>query len=66
MTTLRQAVPEYLRIRRHLGCKLHDAGKGLLEFVRFMEQHRAPVITQRWLTWAQQPLTPNPRTGPDV
>ena len=46
MTTLRHAVHEYLQMRRHLGFKLHDAGKGLLDFVRFLEQHRASVITQ--------------------
>ena len=58
MTTLRQAVHEYLRMRRHLGFKLHEAGKGLLAFVRFMERHRARLITQALaLTWAQQPTT---------
>lgn len=56
MTTLRQAVHEYIRMRRHLGFKLHEPGKGLLAFVRFMERHRARVITQTLaLTWAQQP-----------
>ena len=34
MTTLRQAVHEYIRMRRHLGFKLHEPGKGLLAFVR--------------------------------
>jgi integrase len=56
MTTLRQAVREYVRMRRDLGFKLHEAGKGLLDFVRFMEQHRASHITQALaLAWAQQP-----------
>jgi integrase len=56
MNTLRQAVPEYLSMRRHLGFKLQDAGKGLLDFVTFMEQHHAPYITQVLaLAWAQQP-----------
>ena len=56
MTTLRQAVHEYLRMRRDLGFKLHEAGKGLLDFVTFMEQHRASSITQALaLAWAQQP-----------
>ena len=54
MTTLRQAVQEYVRMRRDLGFKLHDAGKGLLDFVTFMEQHRASHITQALaLAWAQ-------------
>jgi len=39
MTTLRQAVQEYVRMRRDLGFKLHEADKGLLDFVMFME-HR--------------------------
>jgi integrase len=56
MTTLRQAVQEYLQMRRALGFKLHDAGKGLLDFVTFMEQHRARHISQALaLAWAQQP-----------
>ncbi len=61
MTTLRQAVQEYLRMRRALGFKLHDAGKGLLDFVTFMEQHRAFYITQALaLAWAQQPSNVQP------
>ena len=32
MTTLRQAVQDYLRMRRNLGFKLRNAGKGLLDF----------------------------------
>ena len=56
MNTLRQAVQEYLSMRRGLGFKLHKAGKGLPDFVTFMEQHRAPYITQALaLAWAQQP-----------
>jgi integrase/recombinase XerD len=56
MTTLRQAVQEYVRMRRDLGFKLRKAEKGLLDFARFMEQHRASYITQSLaLTWAQQP-----------
>jgi integrase/recombinase XerD len=61
MTTLRQAVQEYLSMRRHLGFKLHEAGKGLLDFVTFMEQHRASSITQALaLSWAQQPSNVQP------
>lgn len=64
MMALRQAAHEYLRIRRHLGFKLDYAGKALDEFVGFLEQRRAPVITQALaLTWAQ-PRTPSPHTGP--
>jgi integrase len=61
MTTLRKAVHEYLALRRSLGFKLHKAGKALPEFVTFMEQQRASVITsQLALTWAQQPTTVQP------
>ena len=56
MNTLRQALKEYLSLRRSLGFKLREAGKGLLDFVTFMEQHRASYITQALaLAWAQQP-----------
>ncbi len=61
MTALRQDVQEYLRMRRDLGFKLRDAGKGLLDFARFMEQHRASYITPALaLAWARQPLHAQP------
>src|SRR6201997_3190697 len=61
MNTLRQAVQEYLSLRRSLGFKLQDAGKGLLEFVTFMEHHRTSYITQALaLAWAQQPVNVQP------
>ena len=37
MSTLRNAVREYLELRRGLGFKLREAGKGLLDFVTFLE-----------------------------
>jgi len=40
MNTLRQAVQEYLTLRRALGFKLNEADKGLHDFVTFMEQSR--------------------------
>ena len=61
MTSLRQAVQEYVRMRRDLGFTLHEGGKGLLDFVTFMEQHRAPSITQTLaLAWARQPVNVQP------
>ncbi len=61
MNTLRQAVQEYLSLRRSLGFKLQDAGKGLLDFVTFMERHRTSYITQALaLAWAQQPVNVQP------
>ncbi len=59
MNTLRQALHEYLALRRSLGFKLHEAGKRLLDFVGFMEQHGAAYIThQLALDWAQQAAQP--------
>jgi integrase len=61
MTTLRKAVDEYLTMRRRLGFQLREAGPTLLDFVTFMEQHRASYITQSLaLRWAQQPTTVQP------
>ncbi len=61
MNTLRKAVHEYLSMRRNLGFKLREAGKGLLDFVTFMEQRHASYITQALaLTWAQQPANALP------
>ena len=58
---LRQAVEEYLAMRRSLGFKLNDAGRSLLDFASFMHRHRAPYITQALaLTWAQQPRNAEP------
>ncbi|BAO92666.1 tyrosine-type recombinase/integrase [Caballeronia cordobensis] len=57
MSTLRQAVQEYLNVRRALGFKLTGAAKGLLDFVAFMERRHASYITQSLaLEWARQPL----------
>ncbi len=61
MNTLRQAVQEYLSMRRHLGFKLQKDGKALLDFVTFMEQKHAPYITAALaLDWAQQPANVQP------
>lgn len=61
MNTLRQAVQDYLDLRRSLGFKLKEAGNALPDFVAFMEQHRAPYITQALaLAWAQQPSDVQP------
>src|SRR5215472_9160939 len=56
MNTLRQAVQEYLSMRRSLGYKLQDAGKRLFDVATFMEKHRASYITHSLaLVWAKQP-----------
>ena len=64
MSTLRQAVREYLDMRRALGFKLLDAGKGLINFITFMEQHNASQITRELaLAWFNSLLTFNLRNG---
>jgi integrase/recombinase XerD len=56
MNTLREAVNEYLALRRGLGFRLRAAGKALRKFVSFMEERRATYITSALaLEWAQQP-----------
>ncbi len=61
MNTLRQALHEYLSLRRNLGYKLREAGKALFDFVTFMEQQGALYITEALaLDWAQQPANVQP------
>ena len=61
MNTLRQAIEEYLAMRRSLGFKLRDAGAGLLDFAAFMERRRASYVTQALaLAWAQKPTHTQP------
>jgi integrase/recombinase XerD len=61
MNTLRQAIEEYLAMRRSLGFKLREAGKALIDFAAFMERRRASYITQALaLAWAQKPTTAQP------
>ena len=61
MNTLREALQEYLALRRGLGFKMHDAGLLLPRFVAFMEERQAPHITTRLaLEWVQQATTVQP------
>ena len=61
MNTLREALQEYLELRRGLGYKMHDAGLLLPRFVSFMEERHAEYITARLaLEWAQQAHTVQP------
>jgi integrase/recombinase XerD len=61
MTTLREAVRQYLTLRRDLGFKLHEAGKALPKFVTFLQRHHASVITCRLaLDWAQRSTAVQP------
>ena len=61
MNTLREALQEYLALRRGLGYKMHDAGRLLPRFVSFLEERQAKHITARLaLEWAQQAHTVQP------
>lgn len=56
MKSLRDALPEYLAIRRALGTQLKEAGMSLSHFLDFMEAEGAEVITlQIALRWAMLP-----------
>ena len=55
MISLREAVEDYLTMRRSLGFKLVALGRNLHQFVSFMEQEGASIITTELaLRWAQQ------------
>lgn len=61
MNTLREALREYLALRRSLGFKMQDASRVLLRFVAFMEEHQALHITARLaLEWVLQAKTVKP------
>jgi integrase len=56
MNTLREALQEYVGLRKGLGYKMHSEGLLLPRFVSFMEAHRAEYISARLaLEWAQRP-----------
>jgi len=56
MSPLRQALVDYLRIRRALGYKLERAGKLLPQFLDYLEQTGAEIVTvERALAWATLP-----------
>ena len=61
MSTLRQAIHDYIEMRRNLGFKLDDARRELLAFATFMEQQQVPFITvELALAWAQLPMNAQP------
>ena len=61
MKPLRNAVEDYIALRRSLGFKLRDMATGLTEFTAFLEQKEAPYITTALaLEWAMQPLDHQP------
>ncbi|QDX81048.1 integrase [Denitratisoma sp. DHT3] len=61
MNTLREALAEYLQLRRSLGFKLEDAGRQLPRFVAYLEeQGSACITTELALTWAQHATSGRP------
>ena len=61
MNSLREAVREYLSMRRGLGFQLREAGKALPDFVGLLEKRKARHITRELaLAWAQQPSNVQP------
>lgn len=61
MNTLREAIQDYLQLRRDLGFKLCRAGYSLRNFAAFMEKRQAPFVTEALaLAWAQEPANVQP------
>ena len=61
MSALREAVRDYLELRRSLGFKLVDTGLTLPRFIDFLEQRGSSYITTALaLEWAQQPTSVQP------
>jgi integrase/recombinase XerD len=61
MKPLRNAVEDYIALRRSLGFKLRDMATGLTEFASFLEHKEAPYITTALaLEWAMQPVDHQP------
>lgn len=63
MSTLREAIKNYLELRRSLGFKLRKEGIYLSKFASFMEaKNTTHITTQLALEWAQQNPSSQPPT----
>ncbi len=61
MKSLQTSVQDYLAMRRALGFKLQRHEAHLLDFVEFMQRHRARRVTGKWMVrWVRE----NPSTDP--
>jgi len=61
MTTLREALGDYLRIRRRLGFEMPQDGRLLEGFVEFLERAGAErITTELALAWARLPADAHP------
>jgi hypothetical protein len=61
MNTLREALVEYLQLRRSLGFKLKDAGLQLPRFVTFLEGRGSTHITTEHVRMRKFRCCPMPR-----
>ena len=56
MSALRDALTQYVALRRALGTKLHEQARTLGYFVEFLERERVDFITSELaLRWAMEP-----------
>ena len=63
MKPLRDAIADYLALRRSLGFKLRATATHLRDFASFLEQKAAPYITTALaLEWAMQHVDHRPCT----
>ncbi len=61
MTTLREALQDYLQVRRRLGFEMPQDGRLLEGFVEFLEQAGAErITTELALAWARMPADAQP------
>ena len=61
MKPVRQAIDDYLKLRRSLGFKQRRMSEGLREFAAFLEQKSALyVTTELAMEWAMQPADHQP------
>jgi integrase/recombinase XerD len=61
MSALREAVSEYVTLRRALGFKLVEHDRLLAHFIDYLDQTPTPTITiEAALAWATQPTTAQP------
>jgi len=62
VSSLQQALADYLRVRRALGFKLERAERLLAQFVAYLHDHNAEVPTiDHALGWAMSPTAATPR-----
>lgn len=56
MSALRNALTQYVSLRRALGTKLHEPARTLGNFVKFLEREKVEFITSEVaLRWAMEP-----------